>query len=92
MFHRIISTIGLDILGIDPFTALYMIGMGVKKDKKSRISLFWFSVAIFSVLIGAILAVTVGASAVEFFEKNIPGDDSPFWAFLNLGISIVILV
>ena len=43
MVHKIISTIGLGILGIDPITAVYMISMGLRKDSKSKISLFWFS-------------------------------------------------
>ena len=90
--HKLISTFGLGVLGIDPITAVYMITMGLRKDKKSRISLFWFSFAGLSVLFGSVLAVILGASAVDFLESIVPGDNSPFWAILELGISVFILV
>ena len=31
MIHKIISTIGLGILGIDPITAIVVLSMGIKK-------------------------------------------------------------
>lgn len=92
MIHKIISTFGLGILGVDPITAVYMITMGLRKDKKSKISLFWFSFMGFSILVGAIMAVVFGASAVEFLNSIAPGDDSPIWAILEFTISLIILV
>lgn len=41
MMHRIISSIGLGILGVDPFTAVYLLSMGLRKEKKSNIALFF---------------------------------------------------
>lgn len=92
MIHKLISTLGFGILGIDPITAVYMITMGLRKDKKSKISLFWFSFAGLSALFGSVLAVIWGASAIDFLESIVPGDNSPFWAILELGISVFILV
>lgn len=92
MIHKIVSTFGLGILGVDPITAFYMITMGLRKDKKSKISLFWFSFMGFSILIGVILAVVFGASAVEFLKSIAPGDNSPIWAILEFIISLIILV
>ena len=31
MIHKAISTIGLGVLGIDPFTAVYRLSMGLRK-------------------------------------------------------------
>lgn len=92
MIHKIISTIGLGILGIDPITAVYMISMGLRKDEKSKISLFWFSFMGFSVLIGAVLAAIFGISAVEILNTLTPEDDSPFWAVLEFVMSFIIIV
>lgn len=30
MIHKLISTIGLGILGVDPFTAVYLLSMGLR--------------------------------------------------------------
>lgn len=92
MIHKIISTVGLGILGIDPFTAVYMMTMGLRKDKKSKISLFWFSFMGFSILIGAVLAAIFGESAVEILKSITPEDDSPFWAILQFVVSLVIII
>jgi len=37
MVHKIISSIGLGILGIDPMTAIVVLSMGLKKDEKTKI-------------------------------------------------------
>ncbi len=92
MIHKIISTAGLGILGIDPITAVYMISMGLRKDRKSKISLFWFSFMGFSVLIGAVLAAIFGVSAVEILKSLTPEDDSPLWAVLEFVISFVVVI
>lgn len=92
MFHKIISTIGLGILGIDPITAVYLISLGVKKEKKSRITLFFLSFAGFSILLGAVLAAVFGVAAAELLDAITPNDDSPWWAVLELAISVFIFV
>lgn len=92
MFHKIISTIGLGVLGIDPITAVYLISLGVKKEKKARITLFFLSFAGFSVLLGAVLAAIFGVAAAELLASITPNDDSPLWAVLELAISIFIFV
>lgn len=92
MIHKMISTAGLGILGIDPITAVYMISMGLRKDRKSKISLFWFSFMGFSILIGAVLAAIFGVSAVEILESLTPEDDSPLWAVLEFVISLVVAI
>lgn len=92
MFHKIINTIGLGILGIDPITAVYMISMGLRKDSKSKISLFWFSFMGFSILIGAVLATIFGVSAVEIFQNLTPEDDSPLWVVLEFVLSLIIAI
>ncbi|MDO5431783.1 hypothetical protein [Eubacterium sp.] len=90
--HKIISTIGFGILGIDPITAVYMISMGLRKDKKSKISLFWFSFMGFSILIGAVLAAIFGVSAVEILKSLTPEEDSPLWAVLEFVVSLVVVI
>lgn len=92
MMHRIISSIGLGILGVDPFTAVYLLSMGLRKEKKSNIALFFLSYAGFSVLTGAVLSALFGAAAVDLLKSMVPGDDSPFWAILEFAVSVFILV
>lgn len=92
MVHKIISTIGLGILGIDPITAVYMISMGLRKDSKSKISLFWFSFMGFSILIGAVLATIFGVSAVEILQNLTPEADSPLWAVLQFVLSLIVVI
>lgn len=92
MLHKIIGVLGLGILGIDPFTAIYLLSMGLRKEKKKKISLFFLTFAILSVLIGAILSAIFGAAAVDILKKYTPGDESPFWACLNFAISALISV
>lgn len=92
MLHKIISTIGLGVLGVDPITAVYLMSMGLRKEKKSRITLFFLSFAGFSIFGGAALSAIFGATAVNFLKNIMPGDNSYFWAILNFGISIFIFV
>lgn len=92
MVHTIISTIGLGILGVDPITAVYMLSMGLRKDSKSKISLFWFSFMGFSILIGAVLATIFGVSAVEILQNLTPEDDSPLWAVLEFALSLIVVI
>lgn len=42
MVHKIISTIGLGILGIDPITAVYMISMGFGRTVNQKYLYFGF--------------------------------------------------
>lgn len=91
MLHKIISVFGLGVLGIDPFTAIYLLSMGLRKENKKKISIFFLSFAILSVLIGATLSAIFGAAAVDIFKKYTPGNESPFWACLNFAISAFIL-
>lgn len=92
MLYKIISTLGLGVLGIDPFTAIYLLAMGVGKETKTKISLFFVSFGVLSVQIGAILATIFGTAAVDILKKLTPGDESPFWACLNFAISGFLLV
>ena len=90
MIHKLISTIGLGILGVDPFTAVYLLSMGLRQEKKSNITLFFLSYAGFSVFIGAILSAIFGATAVDILKSIVPGDNSPFWAVLEFTVSVFI--
>lgn len=92
MLHKIISTIGLGILGIDPITAVYILSMGIRKEKKSKITLFFISFAGFSIFIGVAISSIFGVAAIDFLKSVMPNDNSPFWAVLNFIISIFILV
>ena len=92
MIHKVFSTIGLGILGVDPFTAVYLLSMGLRKEKKSNIAFFFLSYAGFSVLIGAILSAIFGSAAVDILKSMVPGDNSPFWAVLEFAVSVFILV
>lgn len=92
MIHKVTSTIGLGILGVDPFTAAYLLSMGLRKEKKSNIAIFFLSYAGFSVLIGAVLSAIFGTAAVDILKNMVPGDSSPFWAVLEFAVSILILV
>lgn len=42
MIHKILSTFGLGILGIDPITAVYLLSMGLRNEKKTKVTLFFF--------------------------------------------------
>lgn len=92
MIHKILTTIGLGCLGIDPFTAIYLLAMGLRKEKKVRITLFFFSFAGFSIFIGAFLAIVFGVVVTEFLQSFIPDDNSPFWIITQFVLSIIILV
>lgn len=92
MIHKVISTIGLGILGVDPFTAVYLLSMGLRKEKKSNIAFFFLSYAGFSVLIGAVLSAIFGTAAVDILKSMVPEDNSPFWAILEFAVSVFILV
>ena len=59
MIHKAVSTIGLGILGVDPFTAVYLLSMGLRKEKQSNIAVFFLSYAGGSVLIGAVLSAVL---------------------------------
>lgn len=91
MLHSIISSFGLGILGIDPITAIFMLSMGLKKEKKFKISLFMLSFMAFSILIGVVAMVIFGASAANFLKNITPDDNSPVWAILEFAVSLVIL-
>lgn len=90
--HKILNTIGLSCLGIDPFTAIYLLSMGLRKEKKVKILLFFLSYAGFSILIGAFLAIVFGVVVTEFLQSLIPNDNSPFWAILQFIVSAFILL
>lgn len=92
MLHKMINTIGLGILGVDPYTAAYLLSMGLRHEKKSNITLFFLSYAGFSVLIGAVLSAIFGTAAVDILKNLVPGDNSPFWAVLEFAVSVFILV
>lgn len=92
MMHKVISTIGLGILGVDPFTAVYLLSMGLRKEKKSNITIFFLSYAGLSILIGAVLSAIFGTAAVDILQSMVPEDNSPFWAILEFGLSAFILV
>ena len=66
--------------------------MGLRKEKKSNITLFFFSYAGFSVLIGAVLSAIFGNTAVDILKSIMPGDNSPFWAILEFAVSVFILI
>jgi len=92
MVRKIISTIGLGILGIDPVTAIYILIMGLKMDSKIKITAFFFSFAIFSILLGAIISSLFGLSVLNFINGLIPNDNSNIWIFIEIGILIIILI
>ncbi len=92
MAHKLISTIGLGVLGIDPITAIYLLSLGLRKEKKSKISLFFLPFAGFSILGGVVLTMIFGEAAAAFLKNIMPDDNSPFWAVLEFAISVVILV
>lgn len=91
MIHKIISTIGLGILGVDPITAVYLFSMGLRKEKKSKITLFFLSFAGFSIFVGVALAAIFGVAATDFLNSIMPHDDSPIWAIVEFAVSIFIL-
>lgn len=92
MTHKIISTIDLGILGFDPITAVYLLAMGMRKEKKSNITLFILFFTLISILVGAIISVVFGPAVLDFVINLIPADDSPFWAFFRFAIALIILV
>lgn len=92
MIHKILNIIGLGCLGIDPFTAIYLLAMGLRKEKKIEISLFFFSFVGFSIFIGTFLAIVFGVVVTEFLQSLIPGDNSPFWGILQFALSVIILL
>ena len=92
MIHRMLNTIGLGVLGIDPITAVYMMSMRLQGERKSRITWFFLSFAIFTILVGTVLAASMGAAAAVFLQSILPDDGSRFWAIAELAVSVVILL
>lgn len=92
MLHKILSTTGFGVLGIDPITAIVLLGMGMRKEKKYKITIFMATFTVLSILIGAILSTIFGSAAVDILKRLIPGDEHPFWGNLEFGISVIILV
>ena len=92
MIHKILSTFGLGILGIDPITAVYLLSMGLRNEKKTKVTLFFLSFAGFSIFVGVGLAMILGVAAIDFIKSVTPSDDSPLWAVLEFAISIFILI
>lgn len=92
MIHKIISTMGLGVLGIDPITAIFILSMELRKDKKIKITSFFLSFTLFSILFGAIISSIFGASVFDFINSLIPADDSQIWLFIEIGILIIIVL
>ena len=92
MTHRMLNTIGLGVLGTDPLTAVYMMSMRLRGERKSRVTLFFLSFAVSTILVGTVLAALMGAAAAGFLQSVLPDDDSQFWAIVELAISVVILI
>ncbi len=92
MIHRMLNTIGLGVLGIDPITAVYMMSMRLRGEGKSRITLFSLSFAGSTILVGTVLAASMGAAAADALQSILPDDGSRFWAIAELAVSIIILI
>lgn len=92
MTHRILNTVGLGVLGIDPLTAVYMMSMRLRGERKSRVTLFFLSFAVSTILVGTVLAASMGAAAAGFLQSILPDDNSRFWAIVEFAVSIVILI
>ncbi|KAA8818766.1 hypothetical protein CSQ85_07835 [Bifidobacterium rousetti] len=92
MTHRMLNTIGLGVLGIDPLTAVYMMSMRLRGERKSRVALFFLSFAVSTILVGTVLAASMGAAAAGFLQSILPDDGSRFWAIAEFAVSIIILV
>ena len=92
MIHRMLNTIGLGVLGIDPITAVYMMSMRLRGERKSRVALFFLSFAVSTILVGTVLAASMGAAAADALQSILPDDDSRFWAIAEFAVSIVILI
>ena len=92
MIHRMLNTIGLGVLGIDPITAVYMMSMRLRGERKSRITWFFLSFAIFTILVGTVLAASMGAAAADYLQSVLPDDGSRFWAIAELAVSVIILL
>lgn len=92
MIHRMLNTIGLGVLGVDPITAVYMMSMRLRGEGKSRITLFFLSFAGSTILVGTVLAASMGAAAADALQSILPDDDSRFWAIAELAVSVIILV
>ena len=91
MLHKLLNTVGLGVLGIDPITAVYLLSMSLRKEKNSKITLFFLSFAGSSIFAGVGLATFLGVTAAGVLERIMPGDNSPVWAVLEFSISIFIL-
>lgn len=92
MIRRIVSAFGLGVVGADPITAFYILSMGLRKEKKINITSFMFSFVFFSIVPGAVLSVLFGTKAVDWIKSILPGDESPFWAYLEFAVSLAILI
>ena len=87
-----LNTIGLGVFGIDPITAAYMMSMRLRGERKSRITWFFLSFAIFTILVGTVLAASMGAAAADYLQSVLPDGGSRFWAIAELAVSVVILL
>ncbi|KAA8828599.1 hypothetical protein [Bifidobacterium myosotis] len=87
-----LNTIGLGVLGIDPLTAVYMMSMRLRGERKSRVTLFFLSFAVSTILVGTVLVASMGGAAAGFLQSVLPDDGSRFWAIAELAVSVVILL
>lgn len=69
MLETIISVIGLGILGVDPIAAIYVMGIGLKKEKKIKLRALMFSFYFTSVVIGVCIAYIFGHQAIIYIQN-----------------------
>lgn len=92
MLRSIIGAAGLGLVGIDPFTAVYILSLGLRKEKRSNISLFMAVFVVGSIVPGAVLSALFGAAAADYLNLIIPEDNSPFWVVVEVIVALVMIV
>lgn len=87
--HLLLTTIGLGVAGIDPFAAIALLAAIVAGVSRKKVLVFFFSMFLFTVVIGTIGSLCGGA-LIENIAGIVPSDSSPLWIYVNLAVIVAL--
>jgi hypothetical protein len=83
--------VGLGLAGIDPLGAALLVGAIAAGAGRTKVFAFAASVFITSVVTGTAMAV-LGNRLLENIDDAVPSASSPVWAYLEVGVAVLIVV
>ena len=89
MINELIQTIGLGIAGIDPLGAILLFSAIRAGAERPKVIALVVSISITSVIAGVLVAVASG-QLVESTSLEPPSQPGVIWAYLEIGIAILI--